>query len=93
MRAFEGIWELAKKRLRNATRVTIAGYSFPATDVEARQLFANNTAEVAFLNVVDPDPSVCDTAAVVFGRGVSEHYYSFEGYNDRFHRSVYGGAR
>jgi hypothetical protein len=42
--AIADIWELAKKRLAKATRLTIAGYSIPTSDLEVRDLLIHNVS-------------------------------------------------
>jgi len=84
MDAFAGVWKEAETRLNEATRITIAGYSFPPTDVEACSLLRDNTANLHFINVLNPDESVCKRVEEIYAREVSEHFHSITGYLRRF---------
>jgi hypothetical protein len=57
---FEGvlgpIWETAKQRIAQASRVCVIGFSFPPTDVRARSLFSR-VKHQRTIEVVDPYPS------------------------------------
>jgi hypothetical protein len=86
MAAYDGVWKLAARRLNEATRITIAGYSFPPTDLEACNLLKDNSSNLIYINVINPDESVCERVKRVYGRKVSEQFYSISEYVHRFSR-------
>lgn len=71
-------WRKAREALRNASSVTLFGYSFPATDLAARHFFAGNVPSVP-ITVVDRNPDV--EASVVGLAGSNPRVSSFSGDN------------
>lgn len=69
-------WRKAREALRNASSVTLVGYSFPATDLAARHFFAGNVPKVP-ITVVDRNPHV--GASVVGLAGSNPRVSNFSG--------------
>lgn len=61
-------WRRAAEDLRNASSVTLIGYSFPATDLATRHLFATNVPNCDVV-VVDRDGKVAGTVEKLLGGG------------------------
>lgn len=56
-RSFEPLWGIAGRRLKEADRIVVAGYSCPPLDIEARMLLSENLRrnENKKLYVIDPN--------------------------------------
>ena len=79
----EPAWAEARRRLQQANRLIIFGYSFPETDFAARSLFKasfvqNHDLEV--VHVIDPSPAMAARVVELCGDGFVGHCHSVEAF-------------
>ena len=70
-RGFEPLWEKAAKRLQEADRIVVAGYSCPPLDIEARMLLSENLRKNNSKKLYVIDPSAESAAKFIDICGVN----------------------